>query len=110
VDNSDKILRLENQIQLLVDENFTKALQNRKNFRILEDEKPSKSSLNLENSKRGCNKAMLIKKENSDYNPDLPETDEDARYSKIKNRQGINDEFHKAFQKIYAKQDVDESS
>ena len=29
----------------------------------------------------------------------------------IKDRQGINDEFHRAFQKIYAKQDnVDDSS
>ena len=41
-DNGKKILRLEEQIQLLVDEDLTKALQNRKNFCILEDEKPSK--------------------------------------------------------------------
>ena len=34
-ENSDKILRLENQIQLLVDEDLTKALQERKNFCIL---------------------------------------------------------------------------
>ena len=47
-DNSEEILRLENQIQLLVDEDLTKALQNRKNFRILEDERPRKSFLNLE--------------------------------------------------------------
>ena len=51
-DNSDKTLRLENQIQLLVDEDLTKALQNRKNFRIHEDERPSKSFLNLDNAKR----------------------------------------------------------
>ena len=50
-DNSDKILRLENQIQLLVDEDLTKALQKRKNFHILEDERPSKSFLNLANSR-----------------------------------------------------------
>ena len=35
-ENSERILRLENQIQLLVDEDLTKALQNRKNFRILD--------------------------------------------------------------------------
>ena len=31
-DNSERILRLEEQIQLLVDEDLTNALQNRKNF------------------------------------------------------------------------------
>ena len=61
-DNSEEILRLEEQIQLLVDENLTKALQNRKNFRILEDERPSKAFLNLENAKRGYNEVMLVKK------------------------------------------------
>ena len=61
-DNSEEILRLQEQIQLLVDEDLTKALQKRKNFRILEDERPSKSFLNLENAKRGYNEAMLVKK------------------------------------------------
>ena len=46
-DKSEEILRVEEQIQLLVDEDLTKALQNRKNFRILEDERPSKAFLNL---------------------------------------------------------------
>ena len=66
-DNSEEILRLEEQIQLLVDEDLTKALQNRKNFRILEDERPSKSFLNLENAKRGYNEVMLVKRENTEF-------------------------------------------
>ena len=53
---------------------------------------------------------MLTKKKNSEYNPYLPEINENTRYIKIKDCQWINDEFHKAFQKIYAKQDVDDSS
>ena len=61
-DNSERILRLEEQIQFLVDEDLTKALQNRKNFRILEHERPSKSFLSLENTKRGYNEVMLVKK------------------------------------------------
>ena len=35
---------------------------------------------------------------------------ENARYIEIKEYQGINDEFHKAFKKIHAKQDVEDSS
>ena len=53
---------------------------------------------------------MLIKKEKSEYNPNLPESNENARYIEIKDHQGINNKFHKAFQKIYSKQDVDDSS
>ena len=53
---SEEIFRVEEQIQLLVDEDLTKALQNRKKFCILEDERPSKSFLNLENAKRGTTK------------------------------------------------------
>ena len=70
---------------------LTQALKNRKNFRILEDERPSKSFLNLENAKRGYNDVMLIKKENIDYNPNLPESDENTKYKEITDRQGIND-------------------
>ena len=89
----------------MVDEDLTKALQNRKNFRILEDERPSKSFLNLENAKRGNNEVMLIKKENTNYNPNLPESHENPKFIEVKDLQGINDEFHKAFQEIYAKQE-----
>ena len=32
------------------------------------------------------------------------------KYTEVTDRQGINEEFHKAFQKIYAKQNVDDSS
>ena len=53
---------------------------------------------------------MLIKKENIDYNPNLPESDEYTRYAEVTDPQSINKEFHKAFQKFYAKQNVDDSS
>ena len=60
---------------------------------------PNKSFLNLENSKRGYNEVMLVKKENTNYNPNLQESQENAKHIEVKDRQGNNDEFHKAFQK-----------
>ena len=104
-DNSERILRLKEQIQLLVAEDLTKALQNRKNFCVLEDESLSKSFLNLENAERGYNEVMLVKKENTNYSLNLPENQENAKHIEVKDRQGNNDEFHKAFQKIFAKQE-----
>ena len=54
---------------------------------------------------------MLVKKENTEFNPNLPESHDNLKHVEIKDRQGINDEFHRAFQKIYAKQEnVDDSS
>ena len=81
-----------------------------KNFCILEDERPSKSFTNLENGKRGYSEAILTKKENIDYNPNLPESDENSKYTEVTDRQGINEKLHKAFQKNYAKQKINDSS
>ena len=67
-DNSERILSLESQIQHLVDEDLTQALQNRKNFSVLEHERPTKFFLNLENGKRGYNEVMMIKKGNQNFN------------------------------------------
>ena len=99
-DNRERILRFEEQIQLLVDEDLTKALQNRKNFHILEDERLSKSFLNVENAKRGYNEVMLVKKENTEFNPNLPESQDNAKHIEIRDCPGINDEFLRAFQKM----------
>ena len=86
------------------------ALKNRKNYNILEDERPSKAFLNLENAKKGYNEVILLNKVNPNYHPTKAETDGNTRLVPITDRQGINDEFHQAFQKIYNKQDVEDSS
>ena len=52
---------------------------------------------------------MLIKKENPNYNPDLRTSKENTRYIEITDCLRINEEFHKAFQKIFAKNDVDDN-
>jgi len=45
---------------------------------------------------------MLVKKGNTEFNPNLPDSDANLKHIDIKDRQGIN-EFHRAFQNIYAK-------
>ena len=53
----------------------------------------------------------MLKKENTEFNPNLPESQDNPKQIEIKDRQGINDEFHRAFQKIYARQEtVDDST
>ena len=76
------------------------ALKNRKNYSILEDERPSKAFLNLENAKRGYNEVILLNKNNPNFDPAMEENDGNLRIMPITVKQGINDEFHQAFQKI----------
>ena len=81
-----------------------------KNYNILKDERPSKVFLILENAKKGCNEAILLNKDNPNYDPTKAETDENTLLVPITDHQGINDKFHQAFQKIYIKQEVEDSS
>ena len=59
--SSEEISDIESQIRELVDEDVMLALKNRKNYSILEDERPSKAFLNLENAKKGYNQFFLLK-------------------------------------------------
>ena len=84
---------IESQIRELVDE----ALKNRKNYNILEDERPSKAFLNLENAKKGYNEVILLDKTNPNFDPTKPESNDNSRITQITDRQGINNEFRRAF-------------
>ena len=81
-----------------------------KNYNILEDERPSKAFLNLENAKKGYNEVILLNKVHPNYDPTKAVSDENTRLVPITDRQGINDEFHQAFQNIYSKQEVNDNS
>ena len=61
VGSSQEIINIERQIKELVDKNVAKALKNRKNYNILEDERPIKAFLNLVNTKGGYKKVILLK-------------------------------------------------
>ena len=110
VGSSEEILDIESQIRELVDEDVMSALKNRKNYSILEDERPSKAFLNLENAKKGYNEVIIFNKANPNFDPTMANSNENQQLMPITDRQGINDEFHIAFQKIYSKQDVEDSS
>ena len=86
------------------------ALKNRKNYNILEDERPSKAFLNLENAKKGYNEIKLLNADNPNYDLTKAESDRNTSLLSIKDRQGINDEFDQAFHKIYSDQEVEDSS
>ena len=58
--------------------------KNRKNYNILEDERPSKSFLNL--VKKGYNEVILLNKDNPNYDPTKVESDGNTRLVPIMDR------------------------
>ena len=67
--SSEEILDIESQIRELVYENVVSALKNRKNYNILDDERPSKAILNLENAKKGYNEFVLLNMDDPTKHP-----------------------------------------
>ena len=94
----------------LEDEDIAKDLKQRKNFCILEDERPSKAFLKLENTKRGYNKVILLNKSNSDFDLDQEENEGNPKLILITEREGISQEFHQAFTHFYKKQNVEDNA
>ena len=61
--SGEDILKIEARMKDLEEEDIAKALKLRKNFSILEDERPSKSFLNLKNAKNGLYRGYYVKQE-----------------------------------------------
>ena len=59
---------------------------NRKNYNILEDERPSKAFLNLENAKKGYDEVILLNKDNPNYDQTKVESKENFRLMAIQKR------------------------
>ena len=72
--SGEEILKIEARMKELEEEDIARALKLRKKFNILEDERPNKALLNLENAKRGYNEVILLNKVNPEYNPTLKKT------------------------------------
>ena len=58
--SGEDILKIEARMKELEEEDVARDLKLRKNFSILEDERPSRAFLNLENAKRGYNMVILL--------------------------------------------------
>ena len=91
-------MEIESHMRELVDEDVMSDLKDRKNYSILEDERPSKAFLNLENAKRGYNEVILLNKINPNFDPTTEENDKNPRLMPIKDRQGIPPSFPKDLQ------------
>ena len=95
--SGEDILKIEARMKELEEEDIAKALKLRKNFSILEDERPGKAFLNLENAKWGYNEVILLNKSNPEYNPNLEKSATNSKLIPITDREGISQGVHQAF-------------
>ena len=102
---SDENTLLIHETQAQLDDLETKHLYNtlskKANFNLLENERPSKCFLSMENSKQGYSEITKLRISNTRFNPLLPESAENMKYFSITNSDLIRYEMTSAFQKIF---------
>ena len=76
-------------------------LSTKKNFLLLEDEQPTKTFLNLENSKAGYSEITCLRIKNPNFNTDKKEDATNKQYFEITDTKQIRTELHTTFQDIY---------
>ena len=93
------------ETQTKLDNLETKLLYNtlskKANFNLLENERPSKSFLSMENSKQGYSEITKLRIPNTRYNPLLPESAINMKYFSITDNDLIRYELTSAFQNIF---------
>ena len=89
------------QIEELETKKLYDILSKNKNYRLLDDERPTKTFLNLENSKGGYSEITRLRIKNPNYNETLPENATNKKYYEITEPTQIRSEMHTTFQEIY---------
>ena len=103
-ENLEQILKTEYQLKELETKKLYDILSRNKNYRLLEDERPTKTFLNLEGSKAGYSEITRLRIKNPNFNETLPENAINKKYYEITEPKQIRTEMHTAFQEIYKTQ------
>ena len=76
-------------------------LSTKKNYLLLEDERPTKTFLNLESSKAGYSDITRLKIKNPNFNPNKEQDATNKPFFELTDTKQIRRELHTAFQDIY---------
>ena len=103
-ENIEKILKMEAKIEEYETKKLFDILSTHQNYTLLEDERPTKTFLNLENSKGGYSEISCLRIKNPSFNHDKPVNATNKPYYEITDSSQIRNELHTAFQDIYKSQ------
>ena len=102
--NIEQIYTIESQIKNIETKKLYDALSKKQNYTLLSDERPTKTFLNLENSKGGYSEITRLRVKNPIFNPHNPEDATNNSHFEITDSTQIRTELHDTFQNIYKKQ------
>ena len=102
--NIEQIYTIESHIKDIETKKLYDALLKKHNYTLLDDERPTKTFLNLENSKGGYSEITRLRIKNPKFNPDKHEDATNKSHFEITDSTQIRTELHNTFQEIYKAQ------
>ena len=103
-ENMGQIYTVESQLRDLETKKLYDILSKKHNYTLLNDERPTKTFLNLENSKGGYSEITRLRIKNPKFNPNMREDATNIPYFEITDSTQIRRELHNEFQNIYKAQ------
>ena len=100
-ENTLRIHETQEKLENLETKVLYSTLSKKANFNLLENERPTKSFLSMENSKQGYSEITKLRILNTQFNPNLPESAVNMKYFSITNSDLIKYEMTSAFQQIF---------
>ena len=103
-DNIEHITATQAQLKDIETKKLFDILSTKKNYLLLDDERPTKTFLNLECSKQGYSEITRLRIKNPNFDNNKLEDATNKPFYEITNSKQINTELHATFQEIYKQQ------
>ena len=103
-DNIEHITATQAQLKNIETKKLFDILSTKKNYLLLQDERPTKTFLNLESSKQGYSEITRLRIKNPNFDTNRQEDATNKPFFEITNSKQINTELHATFQDIYKHQ------
>ena len=104
--NIQQITTTQAKLKELETKKLYNVLSTKKNYLLLEDERPTKTFLNLENSKAGYSEITRLRIKNPIFNPNKEVDATNKPHYEITDTKQIRTELHTAFRDIYKIQPI----
>ena len=100
-ENIEQISVIESKLKEFETKKLYDILSTKKNYLLLDDERPTKTFLNIESSKGGYSEITRLRIKNPNYDPNKIENATNKQFFEMTDNKQIRTELHTAFQDIY---------
>ena len=100
-ENMEAIKDKQDELGTFEEQKLFDILSKKRNYQLLEDEKPTKRFLSLESRKAGYSEITRLRVKKPHYNPNLPINLANRDYFNVTESSQINTELHSTFKEIY---------